>query len=203
LEAISGVPFPTKDSLCTRFATELILRRSADTSIDVTIRPDQNQTSAEQQRLSAFRETLTDLNDFPDLTERAKEFMGLSSSTNAFSNSVLRVEISGPDRPHLTIFDLPGLIHSGNKVRMDEDVEIIHKMIKTYMAESRSVILAVVSAKNDYANQIVTKMAKKVDRKGYRRLGIIIKPDTLSIGFESELAYANLARNQDIEFRLG
>src|SRR4051812_22272475 len=28
LEAISGVAFPTKDALCTRFATELILRRS-------------------------------------------------------------------------------------------------------------------------------------------------------------------------------
>jgi hypothetical protein len=28
LEAISGMLFPTKDNLCTRFATELILRRN-------------------------------------------------------------------------------------------------------------------------------------------------------------------------------
>ncbi|KAI1159503.1 P-loop containing nucleoside triphosphate hydrolase protein [Nemania serpens] len=30
LEAISGLSFPTKDNLCTRFATELILRRSPE-----------------------------------------------------------------------------------------------------------------------------------------------------------------------------
>jgi energy-coupling factor transporter ATP-binding protein EcfA2 len=30
LEAISGVMFPSKDSLCTRFATELILRRGTN-----------------------------------------------------------------------------------------------------------------------------------------------------------------------------
>src|SRR5437764_9960847 len=31
LEAISGMAFPTKDNLCTRFATELVLRRDATT----------------------------------------------------------------------------------------------------------------------------------------------------------------------------
>jgi hypothetical protein len=61
----------------------------------------------------------------------------------------------------------------------------------------------VVSAKNDYTNQIVTKLAKDVDSKGYRTLGIITKPDTLLIGSESELVYTNLAQNQDVEFWLG
>ena len=37
LEAISGVPFPRKDTLCTRFATEVILRRATDESIAVTL----------------------------------------------------------------------------------------------------------------------------------------------------------------------
>ncbi len=35
LEAISGISFPTKDNLCTRFAIELILRRSPTISIKV------------------------------------------------------------------------------------------------------------------------------------------------------------------------
>ncbi|KAI6267633.1 hypothetical protein MCOR27_010498 [Pyricularia oryzae] len=33
LEAISGMSFPTKDNLCTRFATELILRRNVDKAV--------------------------------------------------------------------------------------------------------------------------------------------------------------------------
>ena len=37
LEANSGVPYPRKDTLCTRFATEVILRRATDESISVTL----------------------------------------------------------------------------------------------------------------------------------------------------------------------
>ena len=37
LEAISGVPFPRKDTLCTRFATEVILRRAKEEAIVVSL----------------------------------------------------------------------------------------------------------------------------------------------------------------------
>jgi hypothetical protein len=71
------------------------------------------------------------------------------------------------------------------------------------MKEPRSIILAVVSAKNDYTNQIVLKLARATDKKGNRTLGVITKPDTLIAGSESEAMYVSLARNQDVEFRLG
>ena len=71
------------------------------------------------------------------------------------------------------------------------------------MTNQRSIILAVISAKNDYANQIVLSMTRKVDPQGTRTMGVITKPDTLSAGSESELAYLNLARNLDVNFRLG
>ena len=71
------------------------------------------------------------------------------------------------------------------------------------MKEPRSIILAVVSAKNDYANQIVLKLARAADKKGNRTLGVITKPDTLIASSESEAMYVSLARNQDVEFRLG
>ena len=37
LEAISGVPFPRKETLCTRFATEVILRRADNEFITVSL----------------------------------------------------------------------------------------------------------------------------------------------------------------------
>jgi len=61
----------------------------------------------------------------------------------------------------------------------------------------------VVSAKNDYANQIVLKLARAADKKGNRTLGVITKPDTLIANSESEAMYVSLAKNQDVEFRLG
>ena len=71
------------------------------------------------------------------------------------------------------------------------------------MKEPRSIMLAVVSAKNDYANQIVLTLARAADKKGNRTLGVITKPDTLIAGSESEAMYVSLARNQEVEFRLG
>lgn len=42
LEAISGIPFPTKINLCTRFAAEVVLRKGPTTGISVTILPSQS-----------------------------------------------------------------------------------------------------------------------------------------------------------------
>lgn len=71
------------------------------------------------------------------------------------------------------------------------------------MRESRSITLAVVSAKNDFANQIVLRLARDADPSGNRTLGVISKPDTLVPGSVSEASFVSLAKNQDVEFRLG
>ena len=43
LEAISGIPFPRKDTLCTHFATELVHRKSSVESVVVNIVPSQKE----------------------------------------------------------------------------------------------------------------------------------------------------------------
>ena len=203
LEAISGVSFPVKSNLSTRFPTELVLRKTSQMGVSVSIVPHQARTESERLALSSFHEKLEGFEGLPNLIENAKAAMGISTHGKAFSKDLLRVEVSGPDRPHLTIVDLPGLIHSETKQRSASDVELVQDVVQSYMKEPRSIILAVVSAKNDYANQIVLKLARAADRKGNRTLGVITKPDTLIAGSESEAMYVSLARNQDVEFRLG
>ncbi|KAI9809646.1 MAG: hypothetical protein M1825_000078 [Sarcosagium campestre] len=203
LEAISGIPFPTKDNLCTCHPTELILRRSSDTNVAVSIVSHPSRSEPDCRRLSGFRQDLSNYDDLPELIDKAKAMMGISDTGGAFSNDVLRIEISGPTQPHLTIVDLPGLIHSENKVQTTADVELVLEMVRGYMIDRRSVILAVVSAKNDYANQIVLKLAREIDPKGLRTMGIISKPDTLPVGSGSESGFVSLAMNEDVEFRLG
>lgn len=203
LEAISGIPFPTKDNLCTRFAIEMILRRTSEVDISVSIVPSHDRSEEDCKRLAGFKESLQVFNDLPNLIDKAKDTMGIATATSAFSNDVLRIEISGPSHPHLTIVDLPGLIHSENKLQSISDIALVQGMVRSYMANKRTIILAVVSAKNDYANQIVLKLAKQVDPRELRTLGIITKPDTLSQGSNSEKAFVSLARNEDVEFRLG
>ncbi|KAK0621935.1 P-loop containing nucleoside triphosphate hydrolase protein [Bombardia bombarda] len=203
LEAISGVSFPVKSNLCTRFPTELVLRRTAHISATVSIVPHESRSDSEQKALSGFREELNGFSGLPDVIESAKSAMGISTHGKAFSKDLLRVEITGPDRPHLTIVDLPGLIHAETRHQSASDVELIQEVVEGYMKEPRSIILAVVSAKNDFANQIVLKLARRADVNGNRTLGVITKPDTLVPGGDSEALYVSLARNQEVNFRLG
>lgn len=79
-------------------------------------------------------------------------------------------------------------IHSTNKAQTETDKELILNLVKEYMSNPRTIILAgershcsshrnilsrnlVVSAKNDYANQIILNYARKIDENGKRTLG--------------------------------
>ncbi|KAI1735636.1 dynamin family protein [Xylaria scruposa] len=203
LEAISGVPFPVKGNLCTRFPTELILRRSPRTDVTVSIIPHRLHSRLEKESLSAFHETLDGFDGLADLIESAKIAMGISIQGKGFSKDLLRIEISGPHHPHLTIVDLPGLIHSETKQQSASDVELVRDVVQAYMKQPRSIILAVVSAKNDAANQIVLKLARSTDPGGKRTMGVITKPDTLIEGSGTEMMYVSLAENKEVEFDLG
>ncbi|KAK7524157.1 dynamin family protein [Phyllosticta citriasiana] len=203
LEAMSGIRFPMKENLCTRFATELILRRGKVPSATAAIVPGSERSEQEKKKISGFQAPAVQLEDFPSLIDSARDAIGIDAETKAFSDDVLRVEISGPEQPHLTLVDLPGVIHAENKQQSSDDVELVQTLVRKYMNSSRSIILAVISAKNDYANQIVTKLAREFDPQGTRTLGIITKPDTLHAGSESEKSFINLAKNEDVVFRLG
>ena len=211
LEAITEIPFPRKENLCTRFATEIILRRAPQVAISTKIIPDKWRPGAEKKRLEGFKRTIVDFGELPDLMEEATNLMGLSGGgddgaggpARAFSRDVLSIEIAGPGRPHLTLVDLPGLIHSENKMQSKEDVELIRGLVDDYLKEKRTIIMAVVSAKNDYANQIILKKCRDVDPKGHRTIGIITKPDFLEPGSENEASWLELAENKDIFFELG
>ncbi|KAI9731215.1 MAG: hypothetical protein M1834_005408 [Cirrosporium novae-zelandiae] len=203
LEALSRVQFPTKDGLCTRFATEVILRKTKTTGVSISIIPGKTRSPEEREKLVNFNPPHTSLEEFPALVDAAQDAMGISKRASAFSDDRLRVEISGPEFPQLTIVDLPGLIHAESKRQTAEDVELVKSLVQGYMKDQRSIVLAVVTAKNDISNQIVLRMAREFDHPGLRTLGIITKPDTLIPGSESESHFVELARNTDVIFRLG
>jgi GTP-binding protein EngB required for normal cell division len=205
LEAISTKSFPTKDNLCTRFATELILRRTGDTgtSCEVSIIPDPERLDLEKRTLKAFKFAYDkDDVDLSAVVEQAKLAMGLSDARR-FSNDILRVEISGPSQPHLTMVDLPGLFSSSNRDQSDSDAKTVKAMVRKYIERPRSIILAVISAKNDFVNQMSIKLIRKIDPDGKRTMGLITKPDTLHPNSSSQRFYIDLVQNKDVVFRLG
>ncbi|KAH8814894.1 P-loop containing nucleoside triphosphate hydrolase protein [Xylogone sp. PMI_703] len=202
LEAISGLPFPKQGTLCTRFATEVILRRAIEEKISVSLVPGKDRSQQDRERLLQFHTSLKTKDDFEKLFEKAREAMGLSADDKSFSNDVLRVEFSGPAQSQLTLVDLPGLIHSQDASSKTNDVDLVHTLVSRYLESPRSIILAVVSAKNDINNQIILQRARQVDPQGLRTLGIITKPDTLAEGSKSQSEFLSLARNEIFKLAL-
>lgn len=100
LEAITEIPFPRKENLCTRFATEIIMRRGDSRSITCKINPDKNRPENEQAKLLSFGKTIEDFSDLPTVIDEATEAMGLGSG-KAFSRDVLSVEIWGLKHPQM------------------------------------------------------------------------------------------------------
>lgn len=137
LEAISRVRFPAKSSVCTRFATEIVLRRHPFNRVNVSIEPGKSRKdTTEREKLCAFTSE-----SFP-LVESAKECMGLSNtdslaSNSGFSDDVLKVEISGPDRPELTLVDLPGLYYSTSSDQGEPGMRIVQSYRELYEKLSR------------------------------------------------------------------
>lgn len=63
--------------------------------------------------------------------------------------------------------------------------------------------MAVITARNDFSNQIILKRARELDPEGFRTLGVITKPDELVKGSVSETSFLGLARNEEFEFKHG
>lgn len=207
LEAISRVRFPAKGGVCTRFATEIILRRKPTASARVTIEPGPSRVKEEEkQKFREFPHELSDEVDLPALIETAKEWMGISSAdgeTAGFSDDVLKVELCGPDKPELSLVDLPGLYRAKSREQGAAGISIVRKMVEGYMSNKKSIILAVISAKSEYNLQDVLDLAEKHDTKRERTLAIITKPDTLEPNSKEEETYINLASNEHIKLGLG
>lgn len=113
----------------------------------------------------------------------------------SFVEDVLQIKVTGPSGLHLSIVDLPGLISTPSEEQTEEDMKTVHRMVDSYLENPRTIVLAVVQASNDIANQGIIRKSKKFDRAGQRTVGIITKPDLINVGAEGRIAA--LAKNQD------
>ena len=196
LEAISHIRFPKKDTLCTTFATEVAIRRSSSGGSPARIIPGPSRTDSERLRLNDFKCDEDPTKDMAALIETAKQAMGEGhqGSEDSYFEDKLRIELCKPDWPPLDIIDLPGLIQSPNPKQTEDDVKFVGQLVEGYMKEPRSIILAVVSAQNDAACQVVLSLVKQLDPHGIRTLYVITKPDMLPAGSGSEQNFVKLAQ---------
>lgn len=182
-----------------------MLRRSPTNRVFVKIIPGNHRTPSEHRDLARFSKSLDEFKqeELPDLIESASAAMGIRPASGVLSRDVLSIEISGPNRPQLTIVDLPGIIHTESGAQTQADINLVSEICGSYMSDPRTIILAVVTAANDIANQVILKWVRGADKTGTRTMGIITKPDTLYAGSGSEVSFVNLAKNEAFKLELG
>ncbi|CAG9976186.1 unnamed protein product [Clonostachys byssicola] len=188
LEALCRIRFPIKDGLCTRFATELVLRPSLEGRVRATVLPADKNKPPQHFQTSGFREE-----DLPSIIQDSQGYMELSGT--GFSKDVLRLEIEGPNLYPLTLIDLPGLFENVAESQTLSDKETVNAIVSEYMKQPHSIILAVITADLDLSRHGALDRVRAVDPDGSRTIGVITKPDLALPGTAREAAYVKLASN--------
>ena len=110
-----------------------------------------------------------------------------------FSDDILKIEMSGPERSYFSILDVPGIFQSLTKDLTDREKSGVRSMVVSYIVPTQSIIMqvyllpeqrlyakldsCVASGTNDLANQGVFDMVSEWDKDGDRTVGVITKCD--------------------------
>ncbi|EED17325.1 dynamin, putative [Talaromyces stipitatus ATCC 10500] len=123
---------------------------------------------------------------FPRILKEVNNRMGIrmdpaSSDSNVFSEDVLKVEICGPDEDYLTLIDVPGIFRNPTEgVTTNYDIILVQNMVKKYIKDNRTIILAVLPSNVDPATQEILTLAEDYDKASERTLGVLTKPDLVT-----------------------
>ncbi|KAJ3439937.1 dynamin related protein 1 isoform a [Anaeramoeba flamelloides] len=98
------------------------------------------------------------------------------------SSHRLVLNIVSSDAPELTLIDLPGLTQVSVEGQDKNISEKIRNLVLSYIKSPKTIILAIIPANQDLANSAALKIAKEVDPKGERTLGVLTKVDLMQKG---------------------
>ncbi|CAK1363890.1 unnamed protein product [Cercospora beticola] len=202
LEAISHIPFPIGRETTTRFATELVLRNASDENISASIVPSAGTSTADLAILREFDPDVQRLSDFSRVLREASDHLKRLVPPGKLSSHRLRIELSGPQQPHLTLIDMPGLMLNATSGFTESDIESVRTVMKEYMRQPKSIILALMPASDDLADHEVLQFAAEADPEGVRTLGILTKPDRIEDD-ESRAVRIKVVQNEEIPLKLG
>lgn len=126
-----------------------------------------------------------------------------SSDGSVFSEDILKIEICGPDEDYLTVIDVPGIFRDATEgVTTKKDIELVCNMVKEYIKNNRTIILAVLPSNVDIATQEILSLAKEYDKAGERTLGVLTKPDLVT-EHSAQVAMCNLVLGKKRPLTLG
>jgi len=141
------------------------------------------------------------------MKDQANEKMGLRADISTgngavFSEDVLKIEVQGPREDYLTIIDVPGIFRTTTQGTTKDDMVMVKDLVKRYIKDDRTIILAVLPSNVDIATQEILELAEDYDTNGERTLGVLTKPD-LVLEPSAQAAVCDLVRGKKRPLTLG
>jgi replication fork clamp-binding protein CrfC len=121
--------------------------------------------------------------DFNEIrNEIVNETNKICGKNKGVSNISINLRIYSPNVLNLTLIDLPGITKIPVGDQPSNIEELIKKMILQFISKQNCIIFAVSPANIDLANSDALKLAREVDPKGERTVGVITKIDLMDKG---------------------
>jgi len=189
LESIVGIDFlPRGSGVCTRRPLELRLVHESTPSTTP---------------YAVFGEVpgkkFTDFDEVRKTIEKLTD--KVAGANKGIVDNPITLTIHAHTCPDLTVIDLPGVTRiplQGSD--QSEDIEKITKgMALRYVKDPRTIILCVIPANADMTTSDGLQMAKQVDPKGVRTIGVITKIDIMDKGTNAK----NMIMGHEVPLRLG
>ena len=119
-----------------------------------------------------------------EIEEETQRIVG-GNRKQAITNTPIRLRITSPRVPNLTMVDLPGMtkVPVGDQPK---DIEVqIRDLLLQYIANPNCIVLAVTPANSDIATSDAIQLARAVDPKGDRTVGVLTKIDLMDKGTDA------------------
>ncbi|QDS72112.1 hypothetical protein FKW77_003694 [Venturia effusa] len=94
-----------------------------------------------------------------------------------FSPNIVSLEISAPEIPNLSFYDLPGVISQSRDGRKDT-INLVRELVRYYVAQAHTLILLAVPFESDIDNSKASGLLSE-ENANDRTIGVLTKPDRL------------------------
>jgi len=132
-----------------------------------------------------------------EISRDTNRLAGLHSK--GVSPTPIHLKIYSPNVLSLTMVDLPGLTKVAVKDQPEDIEEQIYQMNCQYGSNPNAILLAVTSANTDLASSDALKLARELDPRGERTIGVLTKLDLMDPGTDA----SEILHNKVIPLRRG
>ncbi|KAJ5802301.1 uncharacterized protein N7503_004751 [Penicillium pulvis] len=207
LQALTKLPFPVDNGICTLFATETTIHRcdpSKDPHYTITIHskgvgapflPRKYSNESWQNVSHHLKKDLEDVFAKQHAQYETPGGLDGNAGRGRLHEQVMRVNVYKHDQAHFSVVDIPGLISGGSRA----DQELSESLARQYMKNPHAIVLAVMPAVDNILNQAVLRLAMEEGAMS-RTIGVVTKCDMLQKNDEPKTI--ELLKNQKPDYKL-